>query len=237
MGAVLHCETFDGKLTTDQVRKQYLAHRENMMYEHGTDPYNGTWSTLEDHIVIHNEVLDSYNTAQEFIDQRAEKRGSALAIRYKDVRTEVAKEPTYNGKPSGFGLAINTKTIRSVNSVWDAASRETRFVAADQLTVAHKAKALTLYTDWHTKNRAFDQLRNAVNRICQRLQDVSAPAPGPADFKELQQAIKQRARAHAAEKKAAEKFLAFDIKQAAKIYATKQVDHGAQWLVGGLCAQ
>lgn len=236
MGAHFACELFDGKLTTSELRRQYEARLGELTYEHGHDAYNGTLATTSG-LVIDDKTFDSRGDAEEYVANNTQKWQAARAVKFKDIRTEVAKEPTYNGKKASWPLAVNTRTLRSVASIWNDARRENVFLAADQLVASQKAKAIALYSDWHTKNRAFDALRNAIAGICRRLQDVSAPAPQPADFKELQKAIKQRARAHAAEKKAAEKLVAFDLKQSAKIYATKQIDHGAQWLVGGWAAE
>lgn len=236
MGSCFTCELFDGKLNSSELRRQYEARLVELTYEYGHDAYNGTLATTSG-LVIDDKTFDSRQAAEEYVMNNTQKWEAARAVKVKDIRTEIVKSPTYNGKKASFPLAINTTNLRSVASIWDDTRRENVFIAADQLVESQKAKAIALYNDWHTKNRAFDALRNAIAKICQRLQDSSAPAPQPSDFKELQKAIKQRARAHAAEKKAAEKLVAFDLKQAAKIYATKQVDHGVQWLVGGWAAE
>lgn len=236
MGACFTCEPFDGKLNTTELRRQYEARLIELTYEHGHGAYNGTLATTSG-LVIDDKTFDSRGDAEEYVANNTQKWEAARAVKFKDVRTAVAKEPTYNGKKASWPLCVNTRTLRSVASIWDDTRRENILIAADQLVAAQKAKALAFYSDWHTKNRAFDVLRTAIAKICQRLQDASAPIPQPADFKELQKAIKQRARAHAAEKKAAEKLVSFDLKQSAKIYATKSVDHGTQWLIGGWAAE
>jgi hypothetical protein len=236
MGSHFEQEIFDGKLTSSELRKRYDARIKDLLYEHGADAYNGTLTTTSG-LRVEEKTFDSVEAAEEYVQANTNKWGEALAVKFKDIRTEVAKEPTYNGKKNSFPIGVNTRMLRSVASIWDDAKRQNVLLAADQLVVSQKAKAIALYSDWHTKNRAFDALRNSIAKICQRLQDSSAPLPQSAEFKELQKAIKQRARAHAAEKKAAEKLIAFDLKQAAKIYATKSVDHGVQWLVGGWAAE
>lgn len=236
MGACFTCEIFDGKLNSSELRKRYDARIKDLLYEHGADAYNGTLTTTEG-LRIEDKTFDSRMAAEEYVADNTQKWQEALAVKFKDTRDEVAKEPTYNGKPGGFPLCIGPHVLRSVANIWSRDQAESTFLAADQLPAAQQVKALALYSDWRTKNKAFDVLRESIAQICRRLQDPSAPMPQAADFKELQKAVKERYKVHAAEKKAAEKLVAFDRKHAAKLYAIKQVDHGEQWLVGGWAAE
>lgn len=236
MGSHFACELFDGKLTQFELRKRYDARIDELLHEYGADAYNGTLTTTSG-LKIEEKTFGNRPAAEEYVANNTQKWADALAVKFNDVRTEAAKQPTYNGKTGSWPLTVGAHTLRTVNSVWDDARRANVLLAADQLAASQKATAVALYSDWQAKNKAFDALRNSIANICQRLQDSSAPMPQAADFKELQKAIKQRYKALAVEKKAAEKLVAFDRKHADKLYATKQVDHGVLWLVGGWAAE
>ncbi len=242
MGAVLYHEIFEGKLTEDQVRKEYLSRRENMMYEHGTDPYNGTWSTLDEHVVIHKEVLDSHNAASDFIDQRCKKRGAAHAVQYKDVRNETVTEPTFRGKKwhEHGHLQFNNPdstpySTRAIVRIWKQ-NNDLEFAAADSLSPSVQTKLVDAATIWWEKKRAYDGILAPLSGLSQKI-----PAPRlevtAADFASMKSLRKQLLKAHAALCKAADKLCELDKKHAEKLYSSADVDHGAQWLVGGLCAE
>lgn len=236
MGSHFEYELFEGKLTASELRRQYEQRISDLTDEYGTDPYNGTLATTSG-LAIQEKLFETRAEAEEYVAKNTSKRGEALAVKFKDIRNEAVKTPTYNGKQNSLPLGVGSTTVRSVANIWDANNLSCSIVAADQLTDAHKAKALALYTDWQTKDQAFTKLSNAIRDICNRLQSVGAAPPTTAEFKELQKAIKQRAKAHAAAQKAAAKFTAFDIKQAAKLYKTEKVDKGVYWFVGGWAAE
>lgn len=242
MGAVLYHETFDGKLTEDQVRKQYLSRRDDMEYEHGTDPYNGTWSTLDDALVIHKELLENHQAASDFIDQRCEKRGAAHAVKFKDVRSETTKEPTFRGKkwheqshiqfscPDGSNFST-----RSVVRIWNM-NGPNEYAAADSLPPTVQLKLVAAARAWSDKKREYDLIQAPLAALAQRL---AAPKleVGTADFANMKSLRKRLLKAYASLTKAADKLCELDKKYAEKLYATAAVDHGTKWLVGGLCAE
>lgn len=243
MGAVLHCETFDGKLTADEVRQQYLSRRDEMEYEHGTDPYNGTWSTLDGFIQIHNQVLDSYKAADEFIDKNSDKRGCAHAVRFKDVRTETAKEPTFRGKKLNETLHNSVCVPENENYIPRAVTRvmlpqtwDSVVVAADQLKPAEQEKLVAAMQAWLASLSACGDNRKALGEILKRIENPRAEVAA-ADFAEVKKLRKQVEKTFAALSKAASKLYSLDKKHADNLYASRQVDHGTQWLVGGLCAE
>lgn len=244
MGAVLNCKVFDGKLTEDQVRKQYLSVRHDMMYEHGTDPYNGTWSTLDEHVVIHKDVLDSHSAADAFIDLRAEKRGAAHAVQFKDLREEATLEPTFMGskKSACFPAYPHCEgdidySTRAVVRVPAAHSQvKDTWAAAEQLKPAEQAKLVEAVTDWHAKFKEHVKAKNDLAVVLDRIKNPSIEVV-TADFAAVKKLRKQLEKIWAATSKAALKLYTLDKKYAARLYKIGTVDHGLFWLVGGLCAE
>ena len=236
MGSHFTCETFDGKLNSSEFRRQYEARISELLSEYGTDAYNGTLTTTSG-LRIEEKTFDSRQAAEDYVSENTQKWGEALAVKFRNVRTEVAKQPTYNGKDLQYniGAYANEQTLRTVTVFTTEGGRVP--VAADGLTASQKATVVALYSDYATKLQAFHVLHKAVREMLGRMEPAGSEPPTTAQMRELQKAIKQRLKAHVVSQKATDKLLAFDAKYTPKIYATKQVDHGVQWLVGGRAAE
>lgn len=236
MGSCFTTELFDGKLNETELRRQYEVRLGELTYEHGHDAYNGTLATTNG-LVIDTKTFDSRQAAEEYVMNNTQKWEAARAVKVKDIRTEIVKAPTFDGKTRQHTVctSVGERTLQTVTTVWRDNSSFP--VAADQLVASKKATAIALYSDYETKLRAFNTLRNSVNQILTQWQVVTAEPPTTAELRELHKAIKQRAKAHSVMQKAAAKLVAFDTKHGAKLLITKQVDHGVQWLVGGWAAE
>lgn len=236
MGAHFTCEIFDGKLTTSELRRQYEQRLEELTYEHGHDAYNGTLTTTSG-LCVEEKVFDSRPAAEEYVADKTNKWGEALAVKFREVVTEISKKPTYNGKDLSHNIVVHVGEHR----LWTVASfyeNGCRYgAAADELTTAQKVTAVALYSDYENKTKALDVLQRAIRTVLGHMEPVSSAPPAAAVMRELHKSIKQRLKAHAAVQKAAAKLVAFDARHTPKIYATKQVDHGVQWLVGGWAAE
>jgi hypothetical protein len=237
MGACFSNTTFDGNITTKELRLQYDAYINDLLHEHGADAYNGTLTTTSG-LIIEDRFFDTEKAAYDHVINNTQKWQEARAVKFRDVRTEDDKQPTYNGKPLRFGVGLlaGKVTLRSVTTVFE--NGNTRVIAADQLTEAHKAKAIALYTEYSNKSQSYVGLRRQIDLfVTEKLQDVKAELPTAADYTELKRLLKLRKRGYDALEKACTKMQEFDIKQAAKIYSTKQVDYGIKWFVGGWAAE
>lgn len=237
MGAHFEHRTFDGKLSKAELQRQYDAYISDTLREHGTDAYNGTLTTTSG-LEIEDRVFDNEQAAYDYVADNTRKWEAARAVKFKDIRTEIAKEPTFNGRPMShsFGLAIGDVTLRSVNNVYSGG--QSQLFAADQLSAAHKEKAVALYRDYHNKASSFGEIKQQISvLLANKFQDFKAELPTTAEYDELKRLMKLRKRAWLALEKAANKMKEFDFKQAAKLYATKSVDHGIQWFVGGWAAE
>ena len=237
MGSCFVRELFDGKLNNTELRRQYDAYISATEYEHGAGAYNGTLTTTSG-LFIEDRVFDNEQAAYDHVINNTRKWEAARAVKFHDIRAEVAKEPTFNGKPQShsFGLAIGDVVLRSVNSVW--MGDQSQLMAADQLSEAHKSKALALYRDYHNKAASFGGIKQQISVLLEdKFQDAKSELPTTADYTELKRLVKLRKRAWVALEKAALKMKEFDIRQAAKLYATKSVDYGLKWFVGGWAAE
>ena len=152
MGSHFACETFDGNLNSIELRSQYEQRVDELTHEHGTDPYNGTLATTTG-LRIHGAEFESRDAAEQYVSEHTTKWGAAMAVRYKDIRTEPATEPTFEGKPvAGFGyLSVGNRTLRALTLKYTEPGR--RAVAADQLTAAQQVSVLALFNDYDLKNR------------------------------------------------------------------------------------
>lgn len=237
MGSCFSSTTFDGKLTSTELRRQYDAYITELLHERGTDAYNGTLTTTSG-LIIEERAFDNAQAAEEYVANNTQKRQEARAVKFRDVRTEPDKQPTYNGQPLRFGVGLlaGGVPLRSVTVAY--VDRARHVIPADQLPAAHKAKAVALYADYDEKTAAYTSLRGQIDQfVAEKIQDVKVEPPTTADYAELKRLLKQRKRAYAAMQKACTKMQEFDIKQAAKIYSTKQVDRGIKWFVGGWAAE
>jgi hypothetical protein len=237
MGSHFSSTTFDGKLNSTELRRQYDAYITELLHERGTDAYNGTLTTTSG-LIIEDRVFDTEQAASDYVASNTQKWQEARAVKFRDVRTEDDKQPTYNGQPLRFGIGLlaGGVTLRSVTVAY--VDRARHLIPADQLPAAHKAKAVALYTDYSDKSAAYTRLRGQIDQlVTEKIQNVKAELPTTADYAELKRLLKQRKRAYLAMEKACTKMQEFDIKQAAKIYSTKQVDHGIKWFVGGWAAE
>lgn len=237
MGACFSNTTFDGNITTKELRLQYDAYINDLLHEHGADAYNGTLTTTSG-LIIEDRVFDTEKAAYNHVINNTQKWQEARAVKFRDVRTEDDKQPTYNGKPLRFGVGLiaGDTTLRSVTTVFE--NGNTRVIAADQLSEAHKAKAIALYTDYATKSQLFSHLRQTINvLVTDKFLNAKTPLPETTVYADLKKSLKRRKAALLAMEKACTKLQEFDLKQTAKIYSTKQVDYGIKWFVGGWAAE
>jgi hypothetical protein len=243
MGACFHTEVFDGKLTPKELEKAYNDRVESLRDEYGSNAYNGTFSTLHG-ITVGNRVFETQREADDYLDGVCEKWGNAVAVKYKDRREEKTKEPTFEGKLSkeyncaviitdasdcsyGLQCAINAIT---------APDYKRRLLIADQLTQTQKSQFLKAYNTWREKHQAAavasQNFQGALSLVGGTKEPITTEM-----LKPLKVFGNQRHKLRAAADVAALRLRTVDTKFAEKLYATKTVDRGEQWLVGGVCAE
>jgi len=244
MGACFVTEVFDGKFTPKELEKAYNNRVEDLRSEYGSNAYNGTFSTLHGIHVEKSRVFQTQREAEDYLDGTCEKWGDAIAVKYKDRREEKTKEPTFEGKPSkeyNCAVIITDASdcsygLRCAINAITAPDYKRRLLIADQITPTQKAQFLKAYNAWREKHQAAAEankkFHDALNLVATTKEPITTEM-----LKPLKIFGNQRHKLRAAADVAALRLRTVDAKFAEKLYATTTVDHGEQWLVGGVCAE
>lgn len=248
MGAVFHCESFDGNISKDELKRVYARRRAEMAREQGTDPYNGTWSTLDGSIEFLAQAAPypSCRAAEEAAEAVASKWGAAIAARYRDTRQKTIKSPTFDGASRDQNYAVHvvhgpsehyyTRAVANVGRQNPNTHQYERvYVAADQLSAATRARLLGATQRYVDAARARRDFENTIRELTKQLLDPTAPIT-PTTFTQLKRARASLVKAATAAQKAGRRLHELDEKHSAKLYITTTQDDGEKWLIGGLCA-
>jgi hypothetical protein len=232
MGACFVTETFDGNLSPSELEKQYDSRVAELLSTYGSDPYNGTFTTLTG-LKIERLVFETQADASDYLHKRCTKWGNAVAVRYKDRRDTVVVAPTFEGEQrvaGTMGLSLRCAPMRRRPSPDDCP-----VVFADQLTLAQQNRLRRAYMDWHTKQ---ETTYSAGHEFHAALDVIRYNFPITSEMTRRVKTVGNRYhKLFAASKKAEQKLAELDKKLAAKLYVNETVDHGEQWLVGGVCAE
>lgn len=241
MGAVLHCEVVDGKLNESELRKWFANYVDECRYQYGNDAYNGTFSTLSG-ITIEHRVFENHDAARSYLDQKAQKWGDAIAVKYKDVRQEDVKKPTFGGKPgNGAWNEPQSRDIcgfltRSIAFNMGTTAYADNPVPADELSASQKEKIVNTYSQYREHEKTLQQATKTIREVMQKI-EAGKEEPVTEDYKRLKAAIKIRTKATKAAQSAAVKLKTLDDKLSEKLYKTEDKDHGLKWLVLGICPE
>lgn len=74
-------------VTREQLKSYWSSYISDLISEHGTDPYNGTFSTTRG-LQISNEVFTDSSAAETYILERTQKWENALAVRVKEKQVD-----------------------------------------------------------------------------------------------------------------------------------------------------
>ena len=251
MGSAFSTKTFDGKLTAAELQQAYQKYVHECTMEYGSDPYNGSFSTLPT-LQVKLDVFPNQQAADTHIADNTTKWEYALAVRYKDVRTEYVKKPTFNGVAdtgSQISVVLGSEceleeprttyqcraVVRMLQPLRPDAAPTAPIAAADQLTPSQKTKLVKLYNDFAARRKTFQEIGAELHGILERIKIVHQE-PEKDDFSKIKKLHARRKKAWATLKKAAVKLRDADLKLSARLYKTEIVDHGTHWLVGGWCA-
>lgn len=244
MGACFHTEVFDGKLTPKELEKAYNDRVESLRDEYGSNAYNGTFSTLRGIHVETRRVFETQREADDYLDGVCEKWGNAVAVKYKDRREEKTKEPTFAGKLSkeyNCSVIITDASdcsygLRCAIRVLVAPDYKRQLLTADQLTPSQRVQFLKAYDTWREKHQAAAEADQNFQCALSLVGGTKEPITAEM-LKPLKVFGNQRHKLRKAADAEAKWLKAVDTKFAEKLYATKTVDRGEQWLVGGVCAE
>jgi preprotein translocase subunit SecA len=241
MGAVFHTEVFDGSLSVNDLRKQYNSRVEDLSVEYGTNAYNGTFTTLNG-IEIEDRTFDTEREADEYLNSKAMKWQNAIAVKYKDQRSQFKKEPTFAGKKAGDGSHLITQrtvgqyALKAISERYSSESDSWIGVPADQLKPAQQQALLAAHGAWRAKRREFLTLDQDIAIRADKFKRPDNEFTTE-DFRVFKTLIGRRRKIWLAAEKTAAKLSALDQKLAKKLYETEIIDHGVKWLVGGVCAE
>jgi hypothetical protein len=249
MGACFNELVWEGTLTDTQLANQYQKYVDECQVEHGTDAYNGTFSTLP-RIQIDKKEFGSHQLASEYVMNNTSKWEHALAVKFRDVRKENTREPTFDGKtwkektrypvPLGGNTELDQPrdayNCRVVMTDFKRDSLAKFVIVADQLTESQKAKLVKLYNEWAARHAAYMTVSAELVALCERIKQVRETVE-TADFARLKKLYAQQKKTWLALGKASVKLRDLDLKLSARLYKTEEVDHGLKWFIGGWCAE
>jgi hypothetical protein len=246
MGSHFHTANFDGKLTTREVVTAYNNLVAEERYEHGSGAYSGTFATLSG-IKVLDQIFDSQEEAESYIAENTEKRGNALAVRFKKFKTVPVKSPTFGGKnlsSSAYGPGLVNPVglndfLRQFSPFPNAkciARDGDKIVIADQLTEKQKESFKKLLDPCMEVNRLHSEAAGTLAQTIKKLSDLKQDFT-PEEFSLLKKARKDTKTLLLKKEKLIQKLTELDGKLGEKLYASKQEDLGEEWIVGGWVAE
>lgn len=243
MGACFNTSALDGKLTKSELVQSYENLVEDQRYEHGNGGYSGTFATLCG-IKVLDRTFNSENEASEYIADNSEKRGPALAVKYKDLRPVFKKKPTFGGKeqdtlsldPEDLFRHFGQKKSKCIASEVVPGTFQSRIVLADQLTDTQKKTLKEAVDPLLEENRTLDALLKRLKELVAKAGNVDEDF-GPEDHKSLKEVRRQASKCKGRRLKLLAKLDALDQRFGSKLWEDGQEDHGTKWLVGGWCAE
>jgi hypothetical protein len=219
MGGHMVDVTFSGSLTRTDLKKVYGSYLEDLIAEHGRHSHNGTLSTC-DGLVIEDKLFDTVDEARTYIDETADKRGPAIAVKSRNI-LHVRDPFTFNGKP-GF----QTASPRKVESG--------RVVVADQLTPSEGADLTQAVQEVDALNRQAAQSHTALHGYIDTLRQ---PGSLPEGFFEKLAPVREQYVTVAVQLTAARKRLEDMEDTLRDKYCPERVtDPDPVWVVGGIAA-
>jgi hypothetical protein len=246
MGAHFKEAEFDGNLTKAELTVQYNALVEEERYEYGSGAYSGTFATLHG-IQILDKVFNSRNEASDHISENTDKRGAALAVKFRDTREVLTSSPTFNGKKLGAYPGVHTVSL-DPNDLFrtfgakgakciasDTDGSVCKFVLADQLSETQKASLKAVLDPCAEENKKFNALSKDLKALLLKAGDLNTDFTTE-DHKSLKATRKELLKTKIKRDKLLVKLQTLDEKFGSKLYKKATEDHGCKWIVGGWCA-
>lgn len=258
MGSQFNEADFDGKLTNKELISKYNALVEEQRYEYGNGAYSGTFATLGG-IQILEKTFASRNEASDHISENTDKRGAALAVRYKDVHEVTTSSPTFNGKKLGYVASTFICPDNSSSSISSICLDENdlfstfgmskakciavelsgfngrKYIVADQLSESQKSQLKAVLDPCVEENRTFRSLSKDLKELLTKAGDLTADFTAE-NFKSLKAIRKELLKSKVKRNKLLAKLQSLDERFGSKLYKTTTEDRGTKWLVGGWCA-
>jgi hypothetical protein len=90
MGANFVSRGYDGKLTSEQVKKQFREDQQEASWEKGNDGYSGTIAELQG-LTFSGKTFDCPDDAIKYLEATAQKYGPGIAVRSKVADLKASK--------------------------------------------------------------------------------------------------------------------------------------------------
>ncbi len=225
MGSCFITMTVPGGKTERELGVLYDERASQDRHEHGHDSYSGTFATCRFDGVVDDSVYPTVKAAEEYLDDAVEKR-HAGAVKARDVRTVTVAEPTFGGRTLedlGFNFGGWT-SFREVAGV---------FTPADQLAAKDRDRLARLHGEWTKLGPDTLAAKTAFETLVKQVNDLAAPFDA---WKELKAARATYAKLRAKYDGAKAALVEFDKVLKDSLFATRIVDHGEVWVIGGRAA-
>lgn len=203
-----------------ELRKAFREAQDDATREHGTDPYNGTISTLRGLSIDTSRVFDTEEDAERYVLDRTEKWGNGLAVRVRDrVKPTKAAFDEFMARHSKSAAPLTTERHQLFGEI--QTKREEAHVAA--LDKARAAKARHLGCGSCSSKIAIEHVKGTKCPVCGTF--AVGLSGGQA---------KSIGRLLAKVEKINDKLKALDEKRAA--FAAGKPGKGTYWFIGGWAA-
>ncbi len=224
MGATSVSFTVEGSKTEAEVRQAYIGRYNSDLSQYGNDPYNGSFSTTCGIKFETGKTFTSEHEALDYILENTNKRSHVLAVKAKRSRAELLKPVTFRGEP---GASIG-------NTCWVRDFISNSFRVCDQATEAEACKLLNLLNARSELAGPASKAKFEFDKLVKELCDLGETFQKFTDLSKSRVAARKTKLAFDA---ADAKVNAYNDKLAERIWATKTVDLGESWLVGGWAAE
>jgi len=231
-----------GELT--EAHAKFREMRDEAAWERGHSGYSGSWNTLSGLRVVNVPTFTSRDEAFRYVMDRAEKRGDALAVRFRAVKRVARKEPTFGGKVDCLrvrGSLLDPFAFVATRHEQRNDSWVIVVIPADQLTPAQQEEAREVGRTYWNADLALRQVADAQVAACRKLNPYeqkdtaawTALKPDWATLKKLHADVVKAVRAAQKAKAAMDKL---NTKLSPGLLVEEDVDEGERWLIAGIAA-
>jgi hypothetical protein len=230
MGATTLRRTLAGTLTPEQVTAEFRRWQEEDRREHGTDAYNGTWSTIHG-LMFRGTSATVHDLTDDDPADDLEKR-EAVALRCRITKRVLTKIPTFGGKPPTTTLEHHAYEVNHRGVLATAGlGLLPAILPADGLSVTARTRLARLVEASNRTARWLADARTALNVI---IAGITKPDYDLvcADLKKARSAFFV---AQGAKAKADAKLKTYDDKLVAQLWA-ETIEEEIQWVVVGVAA-
>lgn len=236
MGACYISFNLPGTLSAYEIQNKFKERQDRDRGEHGSDGYNGTFSTCSWSGVLSRDVFPTVEAADTYLDEQLSKRYVG-AVKARDVRKVTLKKPTFGGVERSY-QSQNEGVAYAIMPPKDAAGKELWLVPrimvpADQLGEREKAKLLKLYDQFKATAQPALVAKNVFVPLTEALGKVKEEFTA---WKELKAARATYGKLLVKHEKAAAELSEFDGSLKEKLWADGTEDKGEVWVIGGVAS-